>query len=118
MWATTVLRSPHCRATLRKVKRDVEAGMDYLEALQGRVLNSELAQMLQALVPQGDRSRMPGAFRAVATALGGAMDQRFAKLKVLLRIVVLSGVGVMISTWVLSMYSTVEAFTAVVTAGN
>lgn len=116
--ARRILSTPHMRSSLGRVLREIAGGKPYEREIAREVLPENCAQLLAALVPGGDRSMLPTAYGVLREVLTALLTVRFSRIKTLLQMfVILLNVSV-IGAFVISMYGTINAFTAAVSLGG
>lgn len=86
------------------VRRDVEGGVAMENALAERLLTSEYAAVLKALVPRGERELYPRGYRAVADVQTSVLRGQLNAAAGTLRMVALGGAAVLIMVMVPGIY--------------
>ena len=71
-------RSTYVQAMIPSATRDVTDGRAYAASLADRLLPSEIAELLEALVPGEDRARYPNAFETLAAMQEAQLANHYA----------------------------------------
>ena len=104
-------RSGYARWAVREARRDhAEAGVAIESALRGRLVTEEIAELLGAMVPGGDRGLYPRAWMEMAGIQRTMLEARFKAAANLLRVIVLVLLGGIVGIVVPGIYS---AYTAI-----
>ena len=88
-----------------RARRDLAAGMAFEDAVAGRLLTRELAEILKGLVPGGDMRLYPAGMRAVAAMQRALLRRQLGVGRTAVRTAALAAVGMFVAVMAPGIYS-------------
>ena len=110
-----VFRSPHVSRTLRQVEVELMRGGNFLQIIQGRIVPSNVAGVVEALAPSNERALLPRAYETGEIILMEYLKTVFATAETLLKAITMFGSAIIIGMMAWGMYATAMDMTDAVT---